>query len=81
MFEEKPQVEQEVFAAEGEAPFGAVRRVENDYIVVHIENTGVVSIDAEHIVRVHDDKVLVDVAAMPEAIRAMIRQAHDAEDG
>jgi len=81
MFEEKPQVEQEVFANEGEPPFGAVQSVENDYIVVYIENAGVVSIDASHVIKVHDGKVLVDIASMPEAVRVKILHAHDAEDG
>ena len=80
MAENKPEVEQEVFAAEGEAAFGAVRRVENDYLVVHVENAGEVSIDASHVVRVHDGKVIVDVEALPAELREKIRRAHDAED-
>ena len=80
MAERKPEVEQEVFAAEGEPAFGAVRRVENDYLVVHVENAGEVSIDARHVVRVHDGKVIVDVDSMPQALREKIRHAHDAED-
>ena len=80
MSEEKPQVEQEVFAGEGQPAFGAVRRVERDYLVVHVENAGEVSIDAEHVVRVHDGKVIVDVESMPDELRDKIRHAHDAED-
>lgn len=80
MSEERPEVEQEVFAGEGEPAFGAVRHVHNDYLVVHVENAGEISIDAKHVVRVHDGKVIVDVGSIPDELRDKIRHAHDRED-
>ena len=72
-------IDHEVFAAEGQPPFGAVREVHPDHLVVWIENRGDSRIDAEHVVSVHDGKVIVDVGSLPEELRAAIEHAHDAE--
>lgn len=73
------ELDQEVFAGEGESAFGAVRQIANDHLVVYVENAGDISIDAAHVRSVHDGKVIVDVDALPEETREKIRRAHDSE--
>jgi len=69
----------EVFDREGGPAFGAVRQIAQDYLVVYVENSGDVRIDADFIADVHDKKVLVDCQQLPEEIRRKIRHAHDRE--
>jgi hypothetical protein len=72
----------QVFAHDGDEVFGAVRDVcpgGRDEILVNIENGGDHCLSLDAIVDVHDEKVIVDLARLPEAMRRLIARAHDAE--
>jgi len=69
----------EVFAHEGETAIGAVREIHPDHLVVWIENRGDTRIDAEHIERAHDGKVLLVEHGLPEELAHAIAHARDAE--
>ena len=72
----------QVYAKGGEEEFGAIRDVcpgGRDEFLVNIENGGDHCLPISAIVDVHDEKVIVDVAGLPESIRRLIKHAHDAE--
>ena len=72
-------VDFEVFAHEGEHAIGAVREIHPDHLIVWIENRGDTRIDAEHIARAHDGKVLLVEDGLPGELVEAIARAHDAE--
>ena len=72
-------VDFEVFAHEGEHAIGAVREIHPDHLIVWIENSGDTRIDAEHVDRAHDGKVILAEHGLPETLLAAIARAHDAE--
>jgi hypothetical protein len=72
----------QVFARGGAEEFGAVRDVcpgGRDELLVNVENGGDHCIPLDAILDVHDEKVIVDVARLPAALREAIAHAHDAE--
>jgi len=72
----------QVFADGGEEEFGAIREVcpgGREEFLVNIENGGDHCLPLSAIVDVHDEKVIVDVARLPESIRRLIKHAHDGE--
>ena len=72
----------QVFAQGGEEEFGAIRDVcpgGRDEFLVNIENGGDHCIPLDAIIDVHDEKVIVDVARLPDATRRLIKHAHDSE--
>src|SRR5229473_1492803 len=72
----------QVFAKDGDDEFGAIRDVcpgGRSELLVNIENGGDHCIPLDAIVDVHNEKVIVDVARLPEATRRLIEHAHDAE--
>src|SRR5260370_35841712 len=72
----------QVFAKDGETEFGAIREVcpgGRSEFLVNIENGGDTCIPLDAIVDVHYEKVIVDVARLPDSTRRLIEHAHDAE--
>jgi hypothetical protein len=72
----------QVFAKGGDEEFGAVRDVcpgGRKELLVNVENGGDHCVPLDAIVDVHDEKVIVDVAKLPEALRRMVAHAHDSE--
>jgi len=64
----------QVFAEGGEEEFGAIRDVcpgGTDEFLVNIENGGDPCLPLDAIIDVHDDKVIVDVARLPDANRRL----------
>ncbi len=76
------QIRQEwsVFAREGDVSVGAVRDVARDHLVVYIEGYGDQIVTRDQVASAHDGKVVLNPAALPEAVQAAIAHAHDAED-
>ncbi|MEO1170446.1 MAG: hypothetical protein AAFX94_00110 [Myxococcota bacterium] len=69
----------EVFAADGDVAFGAVREIHADHLVVFVEGLHDVNIDAGSVKDVHYEKVIVDVASLDDTVREAIGHAHDGE--
>jgi hypothetical protein len=72
----------EVFLADGQKAFGAVREVSHNRqdIIVYVENAGDFVIPATAVTGVHAQKVIVDRRKLdPRLIEAILR-AHSAED-
>ena len=73
----------EVFAADGQVAFGAVRQVAphgRAEIVVYVENAGDFVVPLSAVRAVHAQKVIVDTAKLDQNLRRAIAHAHDAED-
>jgi hypothetical protein len=73
----------EVFIADGEKPFGAVRQVAprgRAELTVYVENAGDFTIALSAVTAVHAQKVIVDVTKLAQPLRAAIARAHRAED-
>ncbi|WP_102110158.1 hypothetical protein [Oceaniglobus roseus] len=73
------QREWEVFATLGKPGIGAVREVMRDHLLVHVEGYGEVPVTADQISEAHDGKVMLDMDALNDELRAAIAHAHDAE--
>jgi hypothetical protein len=72
----------QVFARDADEEFGAVRDVcpgDRSELLVNIENGGDHCIPLDAIVDVYAEKVIVDVARLPGAVRSAVEHAHDAE--
>ena len=81
-WQESIRVGFQVFAQGGVEEFGAVRDVCPDgrnELLVNVENGGDHCIPFDAILDVHDEKVIVDVARLPDTLRRTIAHAHDAE--
>jgi hypothetical protein len=73
----------EVFLADGEHAFGAVRQVAphgRNELTVYVENAGDFSVPLEAIQAVHSQKVILDGSKLDRSLRRAIGHAHDAED-
>lgn len=70
----------QVYAKDGDDPFGAVRKVHAHDLLVYIEGTGDVTIAASAVTAVHDDKVIVDITALAPDIQRAITRAHIREE-
>ena len=69
-----------VFLGEGRDPAGAVREVRDaGHVVINIENGGDFTVAADAVRDIHDDKVILDYARLPEPMREALRHLHDAE--
>jgi hypothetical protein len=72
----------QVFAKGGDEEFGAVRDVcpgGRNELLVNVENGGDHCVPLEAIIDVHDEKVIVDVAKLPDGLRRAVAHAHDSE--
>jgi predicted ribonuclease toxin of YeeF-YezG toxin-antitoxin module len=74
------EVGDQVFAGEAEEAFGAVRHVAAHHLDVYVEGFGDAKIPAAAVTAVHDNKVVVDVSALPPHVQDGIARAHAAED-
>ena len=73
----------EVFLADGEHAFGAVRQVAprgRNELTVYVENAGDFFVPLEAVQAVHSQKVIVDSSKLDIRLRRAIGRAHDAED-
>ena len=70
----------DVFTHDGEKAFGAVRQIRSGEIVVYIENAGDFEIPLAAITDVHDEKVILNAAALDGRLKDAIRKAHSGED-
>ncbi|EKE44650.1 hypothetical protein OCGS_1488 [Oceaniovalibus guishaninsula JLT2003] len=73
------EMDWQVFAREGGVGVGAVRMVEPDRLIVNIEGYSDVTILPEQIDHVDEGKVILDMARLPEDVRAAIESAHSRE--
>jgi hypothetical protein len=73
-------IDDQVFAHDGEAAFGAVRGVHAHALLVYVEGIGDVTVPAAAVTSVHAGKVIVDVAALPVDIQKGIAAAHRREE-
>ncbi|MCC4604893.1 hypothetical protein HG421_09515 [Xanthomonas campestris pv. badrii] len=75
------EIGQMVFLRDGEVGVGAVRDIRNDgaELVINIENGGDFVLPASAVRDVHSGKVMLDVDALPEAVRQALRHPHDNE--
>lgn len=69
----------QVYAEEGADPFGAVRRVHPQELLVFVEGTGDLAVPASAVAAVHDGKVVLDLRALTPELRRAIAGAHRAE--
>ncbi len=69
----------QVYAAEGADPFGAVRRVHPHELIVFVEGTGDLAVPAAAVAAVHDGKVVLDPGALAPELRRAIAGAHQGE--
>ena len=72
-----------VFPQGGDEEVGAVREVApggRPELLVDIENAGDFIIPLDAVTAVLEEKVIVDVAKLPDRLQNAIRHAHDAED-
>lgn len=74
-----PGIGYQVYLQEGGEEVGAVREIHRDHLLVYIENAGDFRVGPDAILRVHDGKVLLDLANLGDDIRAAIEHAHDQE--
>jgi len=73
----------EVFLADGEQAFGAVREVAplgRPEIVIYVENAGDFFVPLEAVKAVHAQKVILSANKLDPRLRRAIGHAHDAED-
>lgn len=77
---ERIEVGYQIFTADGDAEFGAVRGVSEDGLLVYVENAGEFRIPLDAIRAVHSQKVIVDCRKLDARLRDAIDHAHDAED-
>jgi hypothetical protein len=69
-----------VFLKEGAEGIGAVRATSEHAIVVYVENSGEFSVPRKAVVRVHDQKVILDRHALPAELIEATRHSHERED-
>jgi hypothetical protein len=77
--QERIEVGQMVFVADGSVGVGAVREARADGLVVNIQNAGDFVLPLDAVRDVHSGKVVLDLARLaPEVVEAL-RHVHDAE--
>lgn len=73
----------EVFLADGDRPFGAVRSIARHgsrELRIYVQNAGEFTVPGSAVSAVHAQKVILDATKLDKRLRAAIRHAHDAED-
>ena len=73
----------QVFVADGDEVFGAVRQVAphgRPELVIYVENAGDFVVSLEAVEAVHSQKVIVNCRKLEPRLRAAIGHAHDAEE-
>ncbi len=79
MFQVEVGVGDQVYAAEGGDPVGAVRRVHPHELVIYVEGTGDLTVPATAVAAVHDGKVVLDLEALAPELRRAVGAAHQGE--
>ncbi len=69
----------QAYVADGDDPFGAVRDLAADGVVIYVENAGDFFVPADAIADVHSQKVIVRCDKLEAELRRAIGHAHDAE--
>lgn len=69
-----------VFIAEGQEGIGAVRAIHGGHFTLYVENAGEFDIPNRAIVRIHDQKVMLDPKALQGPLLDAVRKAHSSED-
>lgn len=67
------------FVCDGCDPFGAIREVSAEGIVLYVENAGEFVVPFDTVEAVHAQKVIFDCGTLAPEIREAIGHAHDAE--
>jgi hypothetical protein len=70
----------DVFLADGDKAFGAVRQVRKHELVVYIENAGDFEIPFSAIKDAEAEKVILDASLLEPKLKEAIRRAHSGED-
>jgi hypothetical protein len=81
--DERIEVGYQVFVADGDEEFGAVRQVTPDghqELLIYVENAGDFSVPLRAVKAVHSQKVILDCSLLPSELRDAIGHAHDAEE-
>lgn len=69
----------QTFVSDGDDPFGAVRAISGDELVVYVENGGDYTVPRDAVRAVHSQKVILDCERLAPELREAIGHAHDAE--
>ena len=77
--QERIEVGQMVFVADGGVGVGAVRETRRDEVVVNIQNAGDFVLPLAAVRDVHSGKVLLDVDRLAPDVLDALRHVHDAE--
>ena len=77
--QERIEVGQMVFVADGGVGIGAVRETRRDEVVVNIQNAGDFVLPLSAVRDVHSGKVLLDLDRLDERVVEALRHVHDAE--
>jgi len=77
------EVGYQVYSADGEDPFGAVREVGyggKPALLINVEGAGDFTIPLDSVSAVHSGKVIVRVDTLAPEVQRAIRHAHDREE-
>ena len=77
--QERIEVGQMVFVADGGVGIGAVRETRRDEVVVNIQNAGDFVLPLSAVRDVHSGKVLLDLDRLDANVVEALRHVHDAE--
>jgi len=73
------EIDDEIFAADGEVGIGAVRKVTPTKLICYFEGYGDIELGPEQIVSAHDGKVLINPASLPQDLQDRLEHIHDGE--
>ena len=74
------EVGDQTYTQDGADPFGAVRQVRANELLVYDENAGDQIVPRAAVKAVHSGKVIVDVRHVGRELQELIRHAHDREE-
>jgi hypothetical protein len=77
--QERVEVGQMVFVADGSVGVGAVRETRRSEFVVNIQNAGDFVLPLDAVRDVHSGKVVLDLARLSPDVVEALRHVHDAE--
>jgi hypothetical protein len=80
MTSERIQEGFDVFIHDGDKAVGAVRQVHSSELVIYVENAGDFVVPLSAVKDVHSEKVVLNRAALSDALRLALRHTHDVED-
>jgi hypothetical protein len=81
--QEEIAVGDQVFVADGDEVFGAVRQITpqgRPELVIYVENAGDFVVPLEAVEAVHSQKVIVNCEKLEPRLREAIGHAHDSEE-